>query len=199
MTFPLILASGSDIRAQLLRNAGVPFDVKVARVDEETIKASLCAEGAKPRDVADALAEMKARKVADQSPSAMVLGCDQVLDISGEILSKPTSRQEAFDHLQMLSGKTHKLISAAVIYEDQKPVWRSVGEVRLTMRQLGEDYLNAYLDRNWDSIRFSVGSYKLEEEGVRLFSAIQGDYFTVLGLPLIQILSYLTTRGVIEG
>jgi septum formation protein len=199
MTSPLILASGSAIRAQLLSVAGVSFTVEVPRVDEDTIKQSLQSEGASPRDVADALAEMKARKISDKFPDTLVLGCDQVLAAKDGLLSKPKDKAEARAHLQHLSGTTHKLISAAVIYENGEPLWRSVGEVRLTMRVIGDTYLDGYIDRNWDSIRHSVGAYKLEEEGVRLFSSIQGDYFTVLGLPLLQILSYLTLRGTIEG
>jgi len=195
----IILASGSDIRQRLLRNAGVEFGVVVPRVDEETVKASLLSEGAPPRDVADALAELKARRVALQNPDALVLGCDQVLAHGDAILSKPESVEDARRQLSQLRAKRHSLFSAAVIYEDGAPVWRHVGQVRLLMRDFSDAYLDDYLARNWESIRHSVGGYKLEEEGVRLFSRIEGDYFTVLGLPLIEVLSYLTLRGTLRS
>jgi len=198
MTIPFILASGSGIRAQLLENAGLDFSVQMPRVDEDSAKQSLLAEGATPRDVADALAEMKARRISDKRPDAMVLGCDQVLDFQGQILSKPASPDDALMQLRSMRGKRHMLLSAAVIYEGGKPVWRHVGQVRLRMRACSDAYLESYVSRNWDSIRHSVGAYKLEEEGVRLFTAIEGDYFTVLGLPLLELLNYLVLREMIE-
>ncbi|MEP1962700.1 Maf family protein [Tateyamaria sp.] len=199
MTIPLILASGSQIRAQLLRNAGVAFDVQVARVDEESIKESMIAEAALPRDIADALAEMKARKVADKHPEAMVIGCDQVLAFDKSILSKPSSPEEAAEQLRMMRGQRHMLLSAAVIYHQGKPIWRHIGQVRLRMRDVSDGYLDGYISRNWDDIRHSVGAYQLENEGVRLFHSIEGDYFHVLGMPLLELLAFLTLRGVIEG
>ncbi|WP_170349550.1 Maf family protein [Ruegeria atlantica] len=198
MSVPIILASGSSIRAQLLENAGVPFSVQVARVDEDTMKRALLAEEASPRDIADALAEMKARKVSDKNPGAMVLGCDQVLDFDGKLLSKPETPQEALAQLKAMRGKRHMLLSAAVIYQDGEPIWRHVGQVRLRMRMSSDAYLRDYIDRNWDSIRHAVGVYKLEEEGVRLFATIDGDYFNVLGMPLLELLNFLAVKGVID-
>lgn len=194
----MLLASGSEIRAQMLRNAGVVFDVQVARVDEDAIKASLLADGAPPRDIADALAEAKARKISDKT-GAMVLGCDQVLDFQGQLLSKPKTPQDALDQLRSLRGQRHMLLSAAVIYDEGKPVWRHVGQVRLLMRDASDAYLEGYVARNWESVRDAVGAYKLEEEGVRLFTRIDGDYFNVLGMPLLEVLAYLTLRGVLES
>lgn len=194
----MLLASGSEIRAQMLRNAGVVFDVQVARVDEDAIKASLLADGAPPRDIADALAEAKARKISDKT-GAMVLGCDQVLDFQGQLLSKPKTPQDALDQLRSLRGQRHMLLSAAVIYDEGKPVWRHVGQVRLLMRDASDTYLEGYVARNWESVRDAVGAYKLEEEGVRLFTRIDGDYFNVLGMPLLEVLAYLTLRGVLES
>ena len=196
---PLILASGSEIRAQLLRNAGVPFNIEIARVDEQMIKESLLAEGASPRDIADALAESKARKVASKHPDAMVLGCDQVLDFQGALLSKPDSPDQAISQIKSMRGERHSLLSAAVIYNEGKPIWRHVGQVRLRMRQASDSYIQDYVTRNWDSIRHSVGGYKLEEEGVRLFHSIEGDYFNVLGMPLLELLAFLTLRGEIDS
>ncbi|WP_170326118.1 Maf family protein [Ruegeria arenilitoris] len=198
MSVPIILASGSSIRAQLLENAGVPFSVQVARVDEDAMKHALLAEGAPPRDIADALAEMKARKVSDKTPGVMVLGCDQVLDFDGQLLSKPETPEDALAQLKMMRGKRHMLLSAAVIYRDGEPIWRHVGQVRLRMRMSSDAYLRDYIDRNWYSIRHAVGAYKLEEEGVRLFATIDGDYFNVLGMPLLELLNFLAVKGVID-
>lgn len=191
----LILASQSQIRTQLLAAAGVPVDALPARIDEDAIRAALDAEGATPRDIADALAEMKARKLAERHPDAVVIGCDQVLDFQKQVWGKPETPDAARTQLQALRGQTHRLLSAVVLYDSGKPVWRHVEEVRLTMRLFSDAYLDDYLTRNWDSARHSVGAYKLEEEGARLFSAVDGDYFTVLGLPLFPLLGYLGQRG----
>lgn len=198
MAASLILASSSQIRATLLRNAGLEIDILPARIDEEMIRASLEAENTHPRDIADALAEGKARKIAEKYPDRTVLGCDQVAELGGAILSKPASPEEACAQLAVMSGQTHRLLSAAVVYREAKPVWRHVGLVRLKMRDLSASYIQDYVQRNWDSIQHSVGAYKLEEEGVRLFSKIDGDYFNVLGLPLSELLSHLIAQGDIE-
>lgn len=163
-----------------------------------TLKASLLQTGASARDVADALAEAKARKVAAKRPEAIVLGCDQVLEHDQEILSKPGNRNDAASQIRRLSGSQHKLLSAVVAYENGAPVWRYVGIVRLRMREISDAYIAQYLDRNWPDVADAVGSYHLEGEGARLFQAIQGDYFTVLGLPLLELVSWLTLRGVLE-
>lgn len=194
MASSLVLASSSEIRATLLRNAGIEVAIEPARIDEEMIRHSLEAEGAHPRDVADALAEAKALKISRKNTDELVLGCDQVAEVDRQILSKPESPEQAVEQLTRLSGQTHRLLSAAVICQGVKPIWRHVGVVRLTMRELSPTYVQDYVLRNWDSIRWSVGAYKLEEEGVRLFSKIEGDYFTVLGLPLMELTSYLIMR-----
>jgi septum formation protein len=198
MARPIILASGSEIRQMLLRNAGVEFDVVPPRVDESAMRESMIAEGAPARDIADALAEMKAVKQGQKYPEALVIGCDQVLSFEGQLLSKPQNPESALDQLKRMRGKRHELLSAAVICEEGRPVWRHVGAVRLMMRDVSDHYLEGYVARNWDSIRHAVGAYKLEEEGVRLFSQIHGDYFHVLGLPLLELLSYLSLRGELE-
>lgn len=191
----LILASASEIRAQLLRNAGLSIETHPARIDEDMIRRSLQSEGASPRDVADALAEMKAQKISFKAPETMVLGADQVLALKDKIFSKPENEAEAIEQLEQLSGQIHRLLSAVVIYQNGKPLWRHIGEVRLHMHPLSTPFIKDYVARNWDSIRWSVGGYKLEEEGVRLFSKIEGDYFSVLGLPLIEFLNWLRVRG----
>lgn len=199
MTVSLVLASGSSIRRDLLVNAGLEIDVRPVRVDEISIRDAMKAEGAPPRDIADALAEQKARRGSQKSPGALVLGCDQVLDLDGDILGKPETPQDARAQLDRLNGTKHRLLSAAVLYRDGQPLWRHVGVARLTMRQVSADYLEDYVVRNWQSIRHSVGGYKLEEEGVRLFQRIDGDYFTILGLPLLELLGHLTVTKEIAG
>ncbi|MEM6310185.1 MAG: Maf family nucleotide pyrophosphatase [Pseudomonadota bacterium] len=199
MTERIILASGSVTRSQLLQNAAVAHEVIPARIDEDAVKSSLGAEGASPRDVADVLAELKAQRIGAKHSDALVIGCDQVLAFGQDILSKPRTPDEASDQIRRLRGQKHQLLSAAVIYGEGKPLWRHVGTVRLHMRDLSDDFIDDYVDRNWQSIKDAVGSYKLEEEGVRLFTRIEGDYFNVLGLPLLELLSYLTLRGTLPS
>ncbi len=194
----LILASTSTTRLQILRAAGLEVDAVAARVDEASVRDALVAEVARPRDIADMLAEMKARKVAERRPGDVVLGCDQILALDAEVFAKPATVDDARTQLRHLRGKTHRLHSALVAYENAEPVWRYVGEARMTMHQFSDAYLDAYLERNWDSVRHSVGGYKIEEEGVRLFSAVIGDHFTILGLPLLPLLAWMGTRGMID-
>ncbi len=195
----LVLASSSAVRLNLLRAAGLEVTAEPARVDEELIRRGLEAEGAKPRDLADTLAEMKAAKIADRHPEAVVIGCDQVLEFAGQAWAKPETAQQARDQLLALRGKTHRLLSAVVVFEATRPVWRHIGVASLTMRTFSDSYLDGYLQRNWPRIGASVGGYMLEEEGARLFTSIEGDYFTILGLPLLPLLSYLGLRGFIES
>lgn len=193
----MILASTSQTRLQMLCAAGLVVEPVAPRVDETSIRDALVADGTHPRDIADALAEVKARKVAEKRPSDLVFGCDQILALDRTCFAKPESPEEARDNLRQLRGKTHRLFSAMVAYENAEPVWRHVAEARLTMHDFSDAYVDDYVGRNWDSIRHSVGGYKIEEEGVRLFSAITGDHFTILGLPLLPLLAWLGTRGMI--
>lgn len=195
MAEPIILASGSKIRATLLRNAGLEIEVSPARVDEVALKSALLQEDATPRDVADALAEIKAQKISAKQPEAIVIGCDQILELKGSIFDKPTSPDDAHAQLKALSGQTHRLMSACVLYQGGEPLWRHVGVARMFIHTLSDTYIQDYVDRNWDEIQHCVGCYQLEAEGARLFSRIEGDNFTVLGLPLLELLSYLSLRG----
>ena len=194
----IILASQSAVRQQLLQNAGVSFIAENARIDEPLLKTSLSAEGAPPRDLVDQLAEAKAAKLARKNSDAVVIGCDQILEFEGNILSKPDSLEDARAQLTMLRGKSHKLMSAAVIYHEAQPIWRHIGVVRLFMAEFSDSYLDAYLARNWPDIAQAVGAYMLESEGIRLFSRVEGSYFDVLGLPLTEVLNFLALRGFIE-
>ena len=183
----------------MLRRAGIRIEVVPARIDETAIRSTLEAEGVSPRDVADALAEAKALKISSRHPASLVIGADQILDIEGEVLAKAETRDELRDQLARLRGRYHRLHSAAVAAEQGRPIWRHVGEARLHVRDLSDGWLEAYVDRNWERVRGSVGGYLIEEEGVRLFDRIDGDTFTVMGLPLIPLLSWLTLRGSIPG
>ena len=198
MPAPLTLASTSETRARLLRAAGVRFEAVAPRVDEETLQASLIAESVAPRDMADALAEAKAAKVAARWPDRMVLGSDQTAELDGAVLTKPAGPEAAQAQLSALAGRTHKLHASAVLYEEGRPVWRQIETVTMHMRPLSPGYVSDYVARNWPGIGGSVGAYRLEEEGARFFTRVEGCHFAVQGLPLLPLLSYLATRGLIE-
>lgn len=195
----LILASASAVRRELLQQAGISVDVRPARVDEAALRDAMIHDGARPRDVADALAEMKARKVASVFSTARVVGCDQILALGDQIFSKPQDVDDARLQLRKLRGRAHHLYSAVVLYDQGQPVWRHISTARLVMRDVSDTYLEAYLGRNWPAVAQSVGGYMLEAEGVRLFTEIEGDYFSVLGLPLLPLISYLSQRGFIAS
>lgn len=198
MPRPLILASGSVTRLRLLQAAGLLVSAVPARIDEAAVRQSLQSEGAPPRDIADALAELKAAKVADRNPDALVLGCDQVLEFDRQCWGKPETPQDALSQLLTLRGKTHLLHAALVLYDQGRPVWRHIGTARMTMRDVSDVWLTGYIARNWGEIRHSAGAYLIEAEGIRLFSAVEGDYFSILGLPLLPLLGYLADRGFID-
>lgn len=195
----LLLASRSVARRRMLEAAGVSFDVVAAELDEDEAKAGLVAAGFEPRDLAEMLAEMKAKSVA-AGASDQVLGADQVLELEdGTMLSKPRSRAEAAAQLRTLSGSSHFLHSAAVVAEGGERVWGCTESVALHVRALGEGFIRLYLDREYDAIRWSVGGYRVEGLGVQLFDEIEGSHFAVLGLPLLPLLAYLRERGVLTS
>ena len=198
MTTPIILASASTIRSQLLFNADIEHEVISPRIDEEMITASLQSEGIKPRDLADVLAEQKAKKISIRYPSAFVIGSDQVLDFKGQAFSKPKSADRLVEFLVRLSGHNHRLYSAAVIYQEGRPVWRYIGKVTLAMRDLSQEYISDYVASEWENVRHCVGGYKIENKGLRLFDRISGDYFTILGLPLLELIRFLDVNGALK-
>jgi septum formation protein len=183
----------------MLAAAGVPVTIDVPRLDEAAIRTALVAEGATPRDIADALAEAKARKSAGRHPGAMVLGSDQVLALDGAVYDKAETPEILRGQLRALAGQTHQLLSAAVLFDQGRPVWRHVSVARLTMRPLSDAFIADYVARSWDNVRGSVGGYRIEGEGVRLMERIEGDHFTILGLPLVPLLNYLVLRGVLSS
>jgi septum formation protein len=190
----LILASQSASRRAMLDAAGVAYAAEPARVDEDGVKAAMA--GQPPRDVADALAELKAIKVSQAHPGALVLGSDSLVALAdGTLLDKPVSRENAADHLRAMAGGTHDLWSAAVIAEGGRPVWRHVERARLVVRTLSDDFIESYLDLEWPAIAGCVGCFRIEGPGVQLFRRIDGSHFTVLGMPLLPVLDYLRVRG----
>ena len=195
----LILASSSEVRKELLEKSNISFVSVKPNIDEDAVKSSLLVENYSPRDIADALAELKASKISLKTPDSLVLGCDQILEFEGALLEKPPSKDLAVHQLMKISGKKHIAYSAAVIFENSKPIWRFVGKADLLLKSNSEEYISDYVNRNWDSIKHSVGGYKIEEEGCRLFSNINGDYFSILGMPLLEIIKFLCIRGVIDG
>ena len=189
------LASASTTRAQLFLDAGIAIQQKAAKIDEENIQQALILEEASPRDIADTLAEYKARQVA-LFQEGLVIGCDQTLSLNNQLMTKAANRNDAIEHLVALQGQKHILYSAAVIYENQKPVWRIVREAKLVMRPLTMQQIEKYLDQVGDDVLSSVGCYHLEGIGAQLFTSVEGSYFTVLGLPLLDVLGFLRTRGI---
>ncbi|WP_373308357.1 Maf family protein [Kordiimonas sediminis] len=197
VTPPVILASGSSTRLKMLQNAGVKLDSMPAAIDEEAVKIALCQEGAAPRETVDALAELKSLSVSRLNPGALVIGSDQILVHDGKILSKCSSLDEARQTLSTLSDSMHTLMSAAVISLDGRPVWRSLDAAKLTVRPLSDTFIVGYVAEAGEAILSSVGCYHYEGLGAQLFSAVEGDYYTILGMPLLPVLDFLRRYGVL--
>jgi septum formation protein len=196
----LVLASQSAARRAMLTAAGVPHQALPAHVDEDAITAGLQAEGATPLRIADALAEVKALKISRQQPGALVLGADSVaVAQDGTLLNKPETRARAEAQLRALSGTSHQLISAAVICEGGQPVWRSTGSAKLTMRALSDAFIADYLDAEGNAVLGCVGCYRIEGLGAQLFTRVDGDQYSIRGLPLLAVLDYLRVRGLLPS
>ncbi|ESX12281.1 MULTISPECIES: Maf-like protein [unclassified Mesorhizobium] len=199
MTEKIILASGSPFRKAMLINAGLGIEAVPADVDERALEAPLQDSGVSPEDVALILAEAKATEVSERRPGALVLGCDQTLSLEDEVFHKPADMEGARRHLLALSGKTHQLNSAAVLCRNGKVLWRHVGIASLTMRKLDPAFIGRHLARVGAKALSSVGAYQIEGEGIQLFEKIEGDYFTIVGLPLLPVLAELRALGAIDG
>lgn len=195
----LVLASASATRAAMLRAAGLDFRVLPARVDEEEIKHGLKAEGADIRAAATALAELKAHRVSQTEPQDFIIAADSMLACESRWYDKPQTVAEARDHLLSLRGKTHELVSAVVLARGGSVIWRHADAARLTMRNFSDGFLDAYLAQAGDAVLSSVGCYQLEGLGAQLFSKIQGDHFTILGLPLLPLLDILRENKVLRA
>jgi septum formation protein len=195
----IVLASGSQFRKAMLEAAGVDIDVVPAKIDERTVEKTLEGTGASPEDVAQVLAEAKALDVSERQPGRLVLGCDQTLSLDDELFHKPRDMEDARRHLLKLSGRTHQLNSAAVLARNGEALWRDVGIARLTMRKLEPGFIGRHLARVGPMALNSVGAYQIEGEGIQLFDKVEGDHFTIVGLPLLPLLKELRDLGAIDG
>jgi septum formation protein len=191
----LILASASPARARLLSEAGVHFEVRPAGIDEAKVKASLLAEKLVAPAITDALAKLKALRISNADPQALVVGCDQILAFDGRVIDKSADLAEARALLRELRGKEHNLLTACVLAKNGAPVWRWLELCRLWMRPFSDAFLDEYLQAEGDGVLGSVGCYHLEGRGIQLFERVEGDYFSVLGLPLIPLLAALREQG----
>ena len=189
----VILASKSGVRKKILNQNGIACEVLPANVDEEQVKDSLLKEKITPELISKNLAELKANKVSEKKPDEIVLGADSVIDLNGELISKPTSRQEAFNILLKLNGQKHHLISSVCISKNGTMIWNSTDTSTLTMKQLNSDEIKSYLEKIRDKELYAYGVYQIEADGRSLFSKIDGDEDTIMGLPVKQIKEYLST------
>ncbi len=195
----VILASASPSRAHLLTHAGLKFTAQPAGVNETAVKDDLSKKGAQALDAATALAELKAVTVSRDQPEALVIGADQILDLDGEWFDKPKDLDHARRHLETLRGKTHTLATATVVALDGKQVWQTHVCPQLTMRAFTDEFLDRYISTAGQKILSSVGAYQLEGLGAHLFSHIEGDFFSILGLPLMPLLDFLRQRGAVPA
>ena len=199
MTETIILASASPFRRMMLENAGIAIEAVPASIDERSVEQALDGTGSTPEDVALVLAEAKALWVSEQRPGALVLGCDQTLSLAGELFHKPADMETARRTLLALSGRTHQLNSAAVLARDGVALWRHCETASLTMRKLDPAFIGRHLARVGQKALGSVGAYQVEGEGIQLFEKIDGDHFTIVGLPLLALLKELRGMGAIDG
>lgn len=195
----LVLASASPFRRQLMTNAGLVFTAEAASIDERQIEGPLERAGANPAEVAIELAIAKARDVAKRHPDSLVIGSDQTLSLGARVYHKPSSLEEAASHLQSFSGKTHRLNSAIALVRNEELLWSHVSHADLHVRPLSNEFIRSHLEKVGMKTLGSVGAYQLEGEGIQLFSKIEGDYFTILGLPMLPLLNKLREMGVIDA
>lgn len=194
----VVLASSSTTRQRLLADAGVDFEARAARIDEEEIRQSLLAEGANGDVLADVLAERKAVYVSRNRPDALVIGADQILECDGDIFNKPPDRDIAKRHLTLLRGRDHDLITCVCVVRGGQRLWHHLDRAHLRMRDFSDEFLDQYLDAVGDIALEGPGAYRIEGHGAQLFSRITGDYFTILGLPLLPLLDYLRVQGALK-
>lgn len=195
----LILASKSPFRAALLKNAGIEIISQSANIDERAAETPLYETGATPDDVALVLAEAKALDVSEARPDAVVIGCDQTLSLGDQVFHKPENMEQARRQLLQFSGKTHQLNSAVVLAKNGKTLWRHVSIARMTMRDLDPGFIGRYLGRVGDIALSSVGAYQIEGPGIQLFDKVDGDYFSIVGLPLLPLIAQLRKENLIDG
>ncbi len=195
----IVLASGSQTRKQMLEQAGLSIVVQKPHVDEDEIKNSFRAEGMTAAEVAEALAELKASRVASRvdGTNVLVVGADQMLECEGTWFDKPTSRADAAHTLRRLSGRSHTLISSVVVVHNGARIWHHSDRATMVMRKLSDEFIESYLDQAGETVLQSVGAYQLEGFGAQLFNQVRGDFFTVLGMPLLPLLDFLRLRGVL--
>ncbi|MGR9347356.1 Maf-like protein [Rhizobium leguminosarum] len=199
MTPKLILASSSPFRRMLMQNAGLAFEAHAARIDERAVEAPLERAGVRPDAVALVLARAKAEEVSSRFPDSLVIGSDQTMSLGDRVFHKPKDMADAASHLQALSGVTHRLNSAVAIVSDGVALWEHLAHAELTMRPLTAEFIARHLARVGEKALSSVGAYQLEGQGIQLFEKIEGDYFTILGLPMLPLLQKLRELGAIDG
>ncbi|WP_421927907.1 Maf-like protein [Neoaquamicrobium sediminum] len=199
MSDAIVLASGSPFRRKMLEDAGLEIEVEKPQIDERAVEAAVANSGVGPEDLALILAEAKALEVSQDRPGALVIGTDQTLSLGDEVLHKPRDMEEARRRLLALSGKTHQLNSAVVLMRDGELLWRHVGVARLTMRELDPGFIGRHLSHVGEKVLSSVGAYQIEGEGIQLFEAIEGDHFTIVGMPLLPLLAKLREMQAIDG
>jgi len=194
----IILASGSESRAAILRDAGLQFQVIPAHCDEAAVKQEGARAGEAPGPVAQTLARLKALRVSAQHPDALVIGADQMLSVGDYWLDKPGSHEEAADHLRQLSGQAHRLHTAVCCVRGSQVIWQHLAVPTLTMRTLSDGFIADYLAAEGEACFSSVGAYRLEGRGIQLFERIDGDFFTILGLPILPLLGFLRQHGAVS-
>ncbi len=199
MSDAIVLASGSPFRRKMLEDAGLEIEVEKPQIDERAVEAAVANSGVGPEDLALILAEAKALEVSQDRPGALVIGTDQTLSLGDEVLHKPRDMEEARRRLLALSGRTHQLNSAVVLMRDGEVLWRHVGVARLTMRELDPGFIGRHLSHVGDKALSSVGAYQIEGEGIQLFETIEGDHFTIVGMPLLPMLAKLREMQAIDG